>query len=883
MKKFTEEEAFAAVRAFEKMAVQLEAFARYITGNNKLTIRAHASETATTGNVMYIRPPLGLGVNRQHDRLLCDRRDADDRLICDACDKREVIEFQLYHEIAHVAFKSTRIHGSVARKAFEDYLGVWHDPAVCNHAIAVTSQRHGRMSCQELAHLVNVYMPTIANAFEGTRVNSLMFKSRPGLREIFAAQYQRIMTEDTDLHGQTFSLVTESTDSQFIVGAMIKSMGYSTDGLIVPSVESSLSEIIDLTSQGLGAKTPDDAFKLAVELFEAGHRLGYLQEVQPCVPAPPPPPEMPSLEAEPGDTGGEPEGDENDEDDDHSGPGEDSDPAAEDDAPGGSSGEPSDDEVPGEGADPIEASTDSPGEDDDGVVDPDTQSDGSHSPVAEEPEPGDSDSEEDSSGLTGVGHETESQDAPDSRDGGESSGDSASSEVAGSSEEVSDESGDGQTGGGSRNDESSPEDDGDSRVSSSALAEGESDSPDGADDGMEEWERELLEGLAEEKYSENAWDAKPPEALPGDDLSSGVFDPTSGTESAETAPTLPSGTPADVDQAMGRYGAHAIMDSLAGDESLDDITGSPEGEELPRRLYDMLASAIAQANAFDNRSDKINGIDHIPWPVKKSWHKWDRADVATVDSYMPAPGVLSRSILVTREAFDDNRRAKANKNITSGRIVPSVLGRRAPIQDERLFGKRILPKRRSYFVQIVLDCSNSTNSNNVQMKMKRMAFMQAEILHALRIPFAIFGHTAFDEFNNPGSGHMTMYVQTIKERNEAWGPEQKSKLAGLHGVAWNLDGHAMEYARKQVEKGNDTDSIILYYSDGAMPSYNVDEEKEILRSEIARCKKNGVTLLGVGINTDSPSRHGMSTVRVDEDRDIIKVAEQLVTALTKKG
>jgi hypothetical protein len=60
-----------------------------------------------------------------------------------------------------------------------------------------------------------------------------------------------------------------------------------------------------------------------------------------------------------------------------------------------------------------------------------------------------------------------------------------------------------------------------------------------------------------------------------------------------------------------------------------------------------------------------------------------------------------------------------------------------------------------------------------------------------------------------------------------------------------------------------------------MPAANKDEEQDILEEEIKLCQQRGITLLGVGINTDSPKAYGMDTVRIDSDEDIIKVVEQL--------
>jgi acetolactate synthase regulatory subunit len=126
-----------------------------------------------------------------------------------------------------------------------------------------------------------------------------------------------------------------------------------------------------------------------------------------------------------------------------------------------------------------------------------------------------------------------------------------------------------------------------------------------------------------------------------------------------------------------------------------------------------------------------------------------------------------------------------------------------------------------------------------------------------------------------------MYALMIKEQSEGWGPAVKNRLAAMGPVSENLDGHTLEYCRKMADQSNATDVIIIYYTDGEMPAANATEEREILEREVKTCKRKGYHLLGVGINTNSPKRYGMKTIRVDSDEDIKLVVEQLEIELTQ--
>jgi Mg-chelatase subunit ChlD len=367
-----------------------------------------------------------------------------------------------------------------------------------------------------------------------------------------------------------------------------------------------------------------------------------------------------------------------------------------------------------------------------------------------------------------------------------------------------------------------------------------------------------------------------------------AFNAPSVAADSQTEAPLGHGDPSDIAEALKLILGHDFMDKMAGGD-ISDITGSPEGRELSPENADKLSMAIFQALSFDSASRIIAGVELIKWPKNVYGHTWRRASEETVDRYMPEAGSMSRAMLIGRRAFEDNRKAKINQNKTSGRIKPGVLGRRAPIGDDRLFGSKEVPKKRSYKVIICVDCSGSMGSGDRMRKIKRIVFMQAELLHGLGIPFEIFGYSGgastTGQFKDGyGSSQDVVYIHQVKEMGETWSNIPKSKLAGLEPVGANLDGHTMEYARKRLQRhmSNTTDPILVYFTDGDMPMENYSEERNILERETDMMRRMGITALGVGLHTSSPSKYGLETVQVDSDADIVKVVEQLERALTEK-
>jgi hypothetical protein len=67
-----------------------------------------------------------------------------------------------------------------------------------------------------------------------------------------------------------------------------------------------------------------------------------------------------------------------------------------------------------------------------------------------------------------------------------------------------------------------------------------------------------------------------------------------------------------------------------------------------------------------------------------------------------------------------------------------------------------------------------------------------------------------------------------------------------------------------------------------MPLENFDEELVILREEILRYRQRQIVLAGVGVRTDSPKEHGLPTVIVESQADVIKVVEDLEQWLTRR-
>lgn len=309
--------------------------------------------------------------------------------------------------------------------------------------------------------------------------------------------------------------------------------------------------------------------------------------------------------------------------------------------------------------------------------------------------------------------------------------------------------------------------------------------------------------------------------------------------------------------------------------------------------------AIIQGIYFETPSRNIHGVrEHYyddPIYVKgintamawshEQWTGWhiDRSELGLDGDFDAPESILGPALLRMRVAFSENQRGKELRHLKAGKVDAKVLGKRAFHDDERIFRRRVLPGKRNYFVLIGMDVSGSTIGKNIAIE--KMAVMaQCQLLARMGIQFAVFAHSGgFTDPSDPGRGNgFNLEIYHIKDSDEPWTPKTEERLREIGPDSANLDGHTLEFYRKYLDKVNATDKIIMYYTDGKMPAENHDEELEILQREIKMCKRKGYTLLGVGIRTDSPIRHGLDTVQVDEKEDVVKVVKHLEKRLLRR-
>jgi hypothetical protein len=844
-----EPKARRAVAEFRRMLPMLNGYARSLTGNRKVRVEISATMvSATDGTTIFMRPPLALGEHVTHDRRWCDRRDEGKMQICPACKQREDILIKLYHEIAHIAGKSFMMPSEAhIKRILSDAAMAGGSKIAADMRKRMTEQSMKWKSYVEMANAMNPWLSFLLNVLEDARIDSDMFAARPGTKVMYEGMLNAIREEGIEQRNSEGQIVMVPWSEMPMNAQAIASLydvfaDFDMAGFYHPDITEVMddSEIADLISTARESTDAGQIYEASFPILERLRALGYCK--------------LPDEEPEP---------EENDEDDGDDGEGDTGEADGDDTSPGSDEG----DHSQGDGNEDDSSSDREAG--DDGKAGDDSDSDG-----------GD---DRDSDGEAG------SSDLP--TDDAEGSGEPDEGDVDASAEDSTPE------------DQNPDADPGAGAGGSPDEVPGRSDGGDqSSDDGAGEptdHDRDTTDGSGRFRHD----DATPTPPEPGDSDDAGAGS-ESGTDadSADLAEESSDGddvrdrpddgTPDQVAILIIQIDGHTGKEGESEDISITSLTG----DELPEDIQ-AIVTAVVQGMFFDQPSHAINGVrtHKFDQPVYTGSHNMssgfgiDPTDVAAPE------GVLGRALMRMRAAFSANSMRGHQRNLKSGRIAGRTLARRAPFDDPRMFQKRTRITKRDYFVLIGLDISGSTaaESNYTPGKgyteldepvietIKRAAMAQADLCSRLGVDFAVYAHTGgpesfagWDEDYGRDAGWM-VEIYEIKAPNEPWNENAKNRLRCLKPSMANLDGHTLEHYRKVLDRQIQTDKVIMYYTDGAMPAENYDEELEVLQREIEQCKRRGYTLMAVGVGNDDPLKYGLDMCRLDDDDDIIKVVEHL--------
>lgn len=869
------ERARLATKRARKMLPRWRAYGRMMTRNPKLKMELTGTIPRTDGETIWLRVPIELGDDVAHDRKVCGERDPETlEQRCPMCAILEDVNITAYHEVAHIVEDSfQQMTDEEQAEAVTEAIrmeAAGKPEGARIQKIRANVERYKPTSFPAVCGLTSPWLHRVFNAIEDGRVNRGMMDKRPGTKVMFRAQTYKVFEKGIQKADGTIGRWDEMPPNlQAIIGMYCKVSDLDYRTWLKPEIVDALNdEVLDrLAFKAKTARTAKSIFRLSVPTLERLRELGFCRVPDEPEDDPPPQPEPSDQKDEPQDDPqpGE-KSDEGESNDDDPSTGQDDQESSDQQQDGANSdtGEDQDEsddsgEAADEGNDSSQGSEDEEGDSDGSESDQDEGVDpGAGSVESVDGDEDDSDDEQD--GEDGQ-HDDDptpadaEQDGPDPEDGDDDTGTGA-----GAAESADKDPEDGQSGSAPATDVDS-EDGTDNEDTGSVEGSGQDDdmedsmesdmdSDDGDDDDFEGDD------------PDDMWDGSNPEYKPSDDEDDAAEE--SASEPYTDDDLEEDGTPEEVDDGFKQFGRHDDDGHVATETT-------PEDEEEIER-------ALIQAEYFDAPSVNVDGLTLHKWSDDDRGRGWRGGDYYRRRSE-PEPieipeRILTPALTKLRIIFADNRRGAHFTNLKKGRVNSRVLGKRVPVEDERLFQKKLKPGKKDYFVLIGLDISGSTSRPGLLEMIKAAAYAKAELCSRMGVKFAVYAHTG---------EHSDVAIYEVKAPHERWDKETRERLAALCSTHANLDGHTLEFYRKVTERQDATDKIILYYTDGAMPLANYEEELEILQHNILICKRQGIAIVGVGIQNDDPTEHGLDTIRLDVIEDVPKVVQELEKRLAAQA
>jgi hypothetical protein len=829
------ERAARAVREFHTMLPGLTSYVRAMTGDPRLTVRAHHI-TSTDGKYVNIRPPLALADRSDHDRRLCDRRDEFGEQKCPACRRIEKVYACLYHEMSHIVSGSLGVSSAASLSKYITKGLADSEPSFAKLILKNIEGLRGG-SIYQAANLAHPYMVPVLRATDDYVIERNAIRARPGVEAMLYYQAVSILSrgmEQSD--GSYVKWSDQPIESQIVIALLSELHGWGVDGFFA-------QEAVDvIRSPGVQAlvqreiPTVDYALTAATAYLSEFNKLGYFVIEPPEENETEDDPAQDSTDSSEGDPSGyNASGGSGDGDSDNSS----SETGQSDDQ--GDSGSGTADDT-GSDADEAEES----GDGDSGGLDSE------HGPdVDSVPDSGDSNGDpSDSAGTNGGSGVSDNL-----------SGDSGTDDQeipAGESEKVS---------GDDAQDNSEPSDAGSGDGSSSDV-----DGPDSDGD--------VGSGPGDGGSSGTA-----PDAGSGDD--NGASDAPSGSGNSPRSPATPSEISEALDQATGHEQNEKMMDegyeapgtqlhhghdaeSDGDDENFVARPGSGGNPEDGLVDIEELENALVQALHFDDMSTEVGKL-----VIRRGGDGKAVRRQGSGFNFEPLPeSIIAGSVNRARRVFHDNALDKHENNLKSGKLSARSLGARGWGDDKRVFRKKIRAHAKSYEVVIGMDVSGST-SGEVCERVKRSGMAMADLLNRLGVPFSIYAHTT-----SSWSAQIDQEIYAIKTVEEPWTEKAKDVLRRLKATAGSLDGHNFEFYRKVLMRSKADRRLCIYYTDGAIPETNHYEELGIMERESKMYRRFGFESLIVAVNIALEDTYGFDQVHLDDESDMATVLRALERKLS---
>jgi cobalamin biosynthesis protein CobT len=243
----------------------------------------------------------------------------------------------------------------------------------------------------------------------------------------------------------------------------------------------------------------------------------------------------------------------------------------------------------------------------------------------------------------------------------------------------------------------------------------------------------------------------------------------------------------------------------------------------------------------------------------------------------------------------------------SGRLNSPSL-HRLKAGDNRVFRRKHIAETNKVAVSLLIDLSGSMKGAKVKTALMA-AWAFSEVLDRLRIPNEVIGFTdatlpaSVDGAAYQAQAHdfadatgltfgsirwYPMWMPVFKGYDEKFTQETKRRLTHMatkqKGMVANNDAAAIEFAGERLRRRAETRKIMLVFSDGQPAGMGVDDRilNQSLVTNIAKLEKQGMEIIGIGINDASVKRFYKKSAVIYKVSDLPKmIIGELKALLTK--
>lgn len=228
-----------------------------------------------------------------------------------------------------------------------------------------------------------------------------------------------------------------------------------------------------------------------------------------------------------------------------------------------------------------------------------------------------------------------------------------------------------------------------------------------------------------------------------------------------------------------------------------------------------------------------------------------------------------RAVFKANEKSSFYGQYEVGSHIKSSALPGFVLG-----EHMKPFDRRILPKKTSYAITLLIDQSGSMGGQKIVTARVSLA-LQAELLSKLKIPFEILGFTSED-----GAGVVVEH-NVFKSFDERWGSEAMRKVLSITARYQNYDGLALAWAWERLQKRKEQRKILMTYSDG-YPAPDTTNQIAIMKYVVSSMRKAGAVAIGIGILSDAVASIYPKSVICRDIRSLPRQVTQLLESELKR-